>query len=97
VGLQAKFTFSISPLSSMIYAPSPLSRVQSDKPEAAIGLHPSDILGLALKVPVLNFTAICRPHWVPVVKLGDVDSIGSRISILVGGTVFEPRQDGDIE
>jgi hypothetical protein len=98
VGLQAKITFSISPLSSMIYAPSPLSRVQSYKPEAAIGLHASDILGLALKVPVLNFTAICRPHWVPVVKLGDVDSIASsRTSILFGSTDFEPRQDGDIE
>jgi hypothetical protein len=62
-----------------------------------MGLHASDILGLALKVPVLNFTAICRPHWVPVVKLGEVDGIASRISILFGGTVFKPRQNGDIE
>jgi hypothetical protein len=97
VGLQAEFAFSISPLSSVIYAPSRLFKNRSYKPEAAIGVRANRHLGLALKVPVLNFAAICRPHWVPVVKLGDVDSIGSRISILVGGAVFKPRQNGDIE
>jgi len=97
VGLQDKFAFSISPLSSAIYAPSRLFKNQSYKPLAAIGVRASDIFGLALKVPVLNFTASCMLLWVPVVKLGDVDSIASRISILFGGTVFKPRQDGDVE